>query len=132
MTDPTQTIRAFYAALGRGDAPGALALLHDELEWTEAERFPYFSGTWRSPEAVQKNLLQPLARDWDDFRVTAKDFVAEDDQVVSFGAYSGVYKATGRAMEAAFAHRWTVRDGRIAAFAMYADTAKVLEALAPR
>jgi len=132
MTTSTQTVRAFYAALGRGDAPAALALLDDELEWTEAEGFPYFSGTWRSPEAVLKNLLQPLSRDWDGFRATATDFVVEGDQVVSFGAYSGVYKATGRAMESAFAHRWTVRDGRIAAFAMYADTAKVLEAMAPR
>ncbi|MGO9132443.1 MAG: nuclear transport factor 2 family protein [Methylovirgula sp.] len=129
MTTPTDTIRAFYSALGRGDVPGVLALLHDELEWTEAERFPYYSGTWRSPEAVRQNVLLKIPRDWDRFSITANDFIAEGDQVVSFGTYGGVYKTTGRTMHAAFAHRWRVRDGRIAAFTMYIDTAKVLEAL---
>ena len=48
-------VQEFYAALGRGDVPGVLALLHPALEWTEAERFPYYSGTWRKPEDVLSN-----------------------------------------------------------------------------
>jgi ketosteroid isomerase-like protein len=123
------TVRRFYDALSRGDVPGVLALLNDELQWTEAERFPYYGGTWRSPREIVDNLLVPLARDWDGFTAKAVDFVADGDRVVSFGTYAGRLKATGRAMTAPFAHRWTVRDGRIVKFDMYADTAKLLEAI---
>jgi ketosteroid isomerase-like protein len=123
------TVRRFYDALSRGDVPGVLALLNDELQWTEAERFPYYGGTWRSPREIVDNLLVPLARDWDGFTAKAVDFVADGDRVVSFGTYAGRFKATGRAMTAPFAHRWTVRDGRIVKFDMYADTAKLLEAI---
>jgi uncharacterized protein len=126
---PIDTVRRFYDALGRGDLPGVLGLLQTELEWTEAERFPYYSGTWRSPQEVLNNLLVPLARDWSRFSARAHDFVAEGDRVVSLGVYSGVFKKTGRSMSAPFAHVWTVRDGHIARFNMYTDTAKVIEAL---
>lgn len=129
MTKPIDVIRNFYAAIGRGDAAGVLALLHDELEWTEAERFPYYSGTWRSPQEVLEKLLKPLARDWDGFSAKAHDYISEGDRVVSIGEYAGTFKTTGKAMSAAFAHVWTVRDGKIARFDMYTDTAKALEAM---
>jgi hypothetical protein len=129
MTTPNETVCRFYDALGRGDVPSVLALLQSKLEWTEAERFPYYSGTWRSPEEVLNKLFVPLARDWNGFSARAHDFIAEGDRVVSLGDYSGTFKRTGRLMTAPFAHVWTVREGRIAKFDMYTDTAKVLEAL---
>ena len=129
MNDPADIVRGFYDALGRGDVPGVLARLHDQLEWTEAERFPYYSGTWRSPQEVLDKLLIPLARDWDRFSARAHDFIAQGDRVVTLGEYSGTFKATGKSMTAAFAHVWTIRDGRLARFDMYTDTAKVREAL---
>jgi ketosteroid isomerase-like protein len=129
MTTSIETVRGFYEALGRGDVPGVLALLQSELEWTEAERFPYYGGTWRSPQEILDKLLVPLARDWAGFSAKAHDFIAEGDRVVSLGVYSGTFKSTGRSMTAPFAHVWTVRDGRIAKFEMHTDTAKVLEAL---
>jgi len=62
---PIETVRMFYNALERGDAPGALSLLAQRLEWTEAEGFPYYSGIWRSPQEVLTNLLARLKMDWD-------------------------------------------------------------------
>jgi ketosteroid isomerase-like protein len=129
MNTPIETVRGFYDALGRGDVPGVLALLHDELEWTEAERFPYYSGTWRSPREILEKVFVPLARDWDGFSANAQDFIVAGARVVSLGTYSGTFKGTGKSMTAAFAHVWAVRDGRIAKFDMHTDTAKVLEAL---
>jgi hypothetical protein len=129
MNNPADIVRSFYDALGRGDVPGVLARLHDQLEWTEAAGFPYYSGTWRSPQEVLDKLLIPLARDWDRFSARAHDFIAQGDRVVTLGEYSGTFKATGKSMTASFAHVWTVRDGRLARFDMYTDTAKVLEAL---
>jgi len=59
MTTPVDTVRRFYDALGRGDVPSVLSLLDAQVEWTEAERFPYYGGTWRGPQAVLDNLLKP-------------------------------------------------------------------------
>lgn len=122
-------VRAFYGGLGRGDVPAAMGLLASEIEWTEAERFPYFAGTWRTPEAVVDGLLSRLNRDWLDFSAEAKMFVADGELVVAFGDYAGTNRLTGRSMTAPFAHCWTVRQGKIAAFVQYTDTAKVLEAM---
>ena len=129
MNNATDIVRGFYETLGRGDVPGVLDRLHDRLEWTEAERFPYYSGTWRSPQEVIDKLLVPITHDWDGFSAKPHEFIADGDRVVALGVYSGTSKATGKSMTAPFAHVWTVRDGRLASFNMYTDTAKVLEAL---
>jgi ketosteroid isomerase-like protein len=44
MTTPVDTVRRLYDALGRGDAPSVLSLLDAQVEWTEAERFPYHAS----------------------------------------------------------------------------------------
>ena len=129
MTDALNTVRQFYASLARGDVPAVLGLLDPKIEWTEAERFPYYGGTWHSPNEIVKGLFEPLGRDWSSFAVNAEQFVSEGDQVVSLGRYVGTYKATGRSVTAAFAHHWTVRGGKITRFVQHTDTAKVLEAV---
>jgi ketosteroid isomerase-like protein len=128
-TTPVDTVRRFYDALGRSDVPAVLSLLDPQVEWTEAERFPYYSGTWHGPQAVLDNLLVPLSGDWDGFSVRAHEFITEGNRVVSLGTYSGTFKKTGRSFSAAFAHVWTVRGDKLARFDMHTDTAKVLEAV---
>jgi ketosteroid isomerase-like protein len=129
MTKSIDLVRAFYTAVGKGDGPGVLALLHPELEWTEAKGFPYYSGTWTRPQDVVEKLLAPLMRDWDDFSAVADDFIVEGDRVVSLGAYAGVSKATGKAMRAPFAHVWRVADGKLKRFDMHTDTLLIDRAL---
>lgn len=131
MTTNVDLVRSLYAALAAGDVPGLLALLHSDLKWTEAEGFPYYSGTWRAPQDVLEKLIVPLMQDWDDFSAIADDFVAEGDRVVSLGAYGGVSKATGKTMRAPFAHVWRIADAKLQRFDMYADTLLVARAMQP-
>jgi ketosteroid isomerase-like protein len=129
VTDAVSVVQEFYYALRAGDMTRAVAVLSPDLEWTEAEGFPYYSGTWRGPQAVVDKLFVPLATDWTVFSVTPHEFIAVDERVVSFGTYAGTFRTTGRSMSAPFAHRWVVRDGKIVRFNMYTDTVKVLEAM---
>jgi ketosteroid isomerase-like protein len=122
-------VRAFYDALKRGDVSGILAVLHPDLAWTEAEGFPYFSGTWRHPQEVIEKLLIPIGRDWEGFSATPEEFLVDGNRVVTFGIYAGVAKATNKPMRAPFAHRWQVRDDKIARFDMYTDTLLVQRAM---
>ena len=129
MIAPVRTVSHFYDALGRGDVPALLSLLDPQVEWTEAERFPYYGGTWHGPQAVLDNLLMPLSGDWDGFSAKAQEFIAEGDRVVCLGTYSGTFKKTGRSFSAAFVHVWTVRGDKLVRFDMHTDTAKVLESM---
>jgi MOSC domain-containing protein YiiM/ketosteroid isomerase-like protein len=108
MPKPVDLVRSFYTRLGQGDVPALLELLAPELEWTEAERFPYSGGTWRTPQAVVDGLLAPLGRDWSAFSATPERFIAEGDQIVALGAYSGTHRLTHRSFTAPFAlvSRW--------------------------
>ena len=128
---PTETVKTFYDAIARGDVAAVVRVLHPELEWTEAEGFPYYSGTWRTPQAVVDNLLVPLGRDWDGFAASPHDYIADGDRVITLGVYTGTAKTTGKKMRAPFAHVWRVRDGKLARFDMYTDTALVQAALRP-
>jgi ketosteroid isomerase-like protein len=119
---PIETVKSFYDALERGNVDSVLAALHPDLTWTEAEGFPYYSGTWRTPQEVVDKLLVPLARDWDGFSAHAESFISEADHVVAFGVYGGVNRASGRTLAAPFAHRWRVVDHRIVSFVQYTDT----------
>ena len=126
---PADLARSFYSALAHGDIAKVLDLLHPDLSWTEAEGFPYYSGTWRSPQEIVDKLLIPLDRDWDDFAATPQDFIESGDRAVAVGFYSGTAKATGKSMRAPFAHVWSVRDGKLASFDMHTDTVLVRAAL---
>lgn len=128
-TSARQIAQSFYDAIARGDVAGVLAVLHPDLAWTEAEGSPYYSGTWHSPQEVVEKLLVPLRRDWVPFTATPADFVEMADQVVVFGVYTGVVKASGKSMRAQFAHRWQIRDGKLARLDMYADTLLLMRAM---
>ncbi len=128
-TNKVHLVSDFYERLGKGDVPGVLALLDPQVKWTEAERFPYYTGTWVGPDAVLNNLLKRLSADWTDFAAIPKDYLIEGSRIVSFGTYSGRYKKTGKTMRSDFAHVWTVEGDKITSFLMYTDTAKILEAL---
>lgn len=62
-TANVRLIESFYESLGRGDVPAVLGLLAPDVKWTEAERFPYYTGTWTGPQAVLDNLLKRLIVD---------------------------------------------------------------------
>lgn len=117
-----------YQAVAAGDISTFLGLLDDKVEWTEAASFPY-AGTYHGPQAVLEGVFAKLGGEWDGFKVEASQFIAEGDEVVGIGAYSGTYKATGKSFSARFAHVWTVKDDKIVRFEQITDTAEVNKAL---
>jgi ketosteroid isomerase-like protein len=123
-------IQGLYAAFARGDAGAALSLLDREIVWNEAESFPYADhNPYIGPEAVAQGVLFRLATEWDNFQVHAAEYVDGGDIVVTLGRYTGVYKTTGRALDAQFAHVWYIKNGKIARFQQYADTAQTAHAV---
>ena len=121
-------IRATYEGPSEENGRHVLEALASDTEWVEAEGFPY-AGTYVGPQSIVTNVFQRLATEWIGYRAEVASYVVDGDQVVAFGEYSGTYKATGRSMRAAFAHHYTLRNGKIARMVQYVDSYMVRQAL---
>jgi len=121
-------IKAVYDALAKGDIPTVLATLSADIEWTEAEGFPY-GGTYHGPKAVLEGVFMRLGSEWIGFAAVPHDFVDGGDTIVALGQYSGTYKKTNKSLRADFAHVWNLRDGKAVRFVQYVDTLLVQRAL---
>ena len=125
MTIAIDTMRAFYDALGRGDAPAALGLMADDIEWNTMW---HYTVDGRGPQKVAEGLLKPLMQEWSSFALSPAEYIAAGATVVSLGHFTGVHGATAKPVDAAYAHVWTLAGGKITRFRQYIDTLAVAEA----
>jgi ketosteroid isomerase-like protein len=125
---PTDFVRAFYEKLSVGDAAGALGFLSPDVEWTTMW---HYQVSGRGPAAVAEGILKPLAAEWSSAAFHASEFIAEGDQVVSLGEFTGVHGSSGKHATARYAHVWTVKDAKIVRFRQYIDTLAIAEARNP-
>lgn len=121
-------VRGVYDAFASGDIPAVLGFLTSDIEWTEAEGFPY-GGTYLGSNAVLEGVLMRLGTEWDGFAAIPDEFIDAGDTIVALGKYSGKYKATGKSFQASFAHVWRTREGKAFKFQQYTDTLIVQKAL---
>lgn len=125
--DRIPLIERIYGAFGSGDM-GLVADLLADTEWHEAEGMPY-GGRYTGSAEIFENVFAPIARDIEGFTAMPAEFLpAGDDRVLVLGSYRGTGKAG--ALDAAFAHVWTIQDGKVVKFVQYADTHRWREALA--
>ncbi len=123
-----EIIENAYKFFASGDVPALLASFDENIEWTEAEGFPY-GGTYTGADAILENVFMKLGTEWEKFSAVPEEFLDAGEKIVALGNYSGKYNATGKSMSVPFAHVWTLRDGKIVKFVQYTDTLKVSEAL---
>lgn len=127
----TDIIKGVYQAFAEGDIPGVLAAMHPNIEWNEAENFPYADGNpYKGPQAILDGVFMRLGSEWENFAAVPDHmFGPGDDIVLVLGRYSGTVRATGKSVDAQFAHVWWLIDGRITRFQQYTDTAQVRDAM---
>jgi ketosteroid isomerase-like protein len=121
-------VRGVYEAFGRGDVPAVLGAMADDIEWHEAEGMPY-GGIYHGGEAVAQNVFGPITQDISDFAVKPEEFIASGDAVAAVVRYTGTGQATGKRLDLPAVHVFNVRDGKIAQFRQFIDTAKFLEVM---
>ncbi|HEX7043774.1 MAG TPA: nuclear transport factor 2 family protein [Burkholderiales bacterium] len=121
-------IRGLYEAFERGDVSAVLDAFSPDIQWIEAEGFPH-GGVYQGPDAVMQNVLMTLGAEWQPFTIAPREIISDGETVVVLGQYSGTYKATGKSFSAPFSHVWRLRDGKIAGFQQFTDTAVVQRAV---
>jgi uncharacterized protein len=133
MGQNSQTVEAFYAAMGRGDIPFVIGILDPGIVWSEAENFVYADKSpYIGVDAVHTGLFARLGGEWDGFSAVPEQIVDGGDTVVALGRYGGVYKATGVKVNAQFVHVFKFKNGKIAGFQQFTDTAQFKEAVSRR
>jgi uncharacterized protein len=121
-----QIVEDVYAAFARGDVPGVLAAMADDIEWHEAEGMPY-GGIHRGGAAVARNVFGPITTDIRDFAVTPIELIPSGDTVAVVARYTGTGNSTGKELDLEVVHVWDVRDGKVVRFRQFPDTVKFLE-----
>ena len=120
-----------YEAFGRGDVPAVLGAMDAEIHWYEAEGNPYSpeGEPFVGPNAILEELFMKLVEDWDGFAVNPHTFHDAGDVVVVEARYSGTHNRTGRELDAQVCHIFTLKDGKIAKFQQYVNTAQLQEVM---
>lgn len=115
-----QIVRDFFAAIGRGDREGLLALVAEDIEWIiPGEDWP-LAGT-RHGHAGLADLLETASRSIETF-TEPREFVAQGDRVLVVGVAHGKIKATNKTFEDDWIFAITVRDGKLTNIREYVDT----------
>ncbi len=128
----TELVRSLYGAFARGDVPTVLGAMDPEIAWNEAEGNPYRPGDgspFVGPDAIVEGVFARLASEWDGFSVSPHTFSETGDRVFVEGRYNGVFRATGKSLDAPFMHAWTLSADKITHFQQYTDTAHMREAM---
>ena len=120
----TQLAQDAYAAFGRGDMPALAEVMADDIEWVspgDPNDDPQ-AGTYHGKDNVL-GWFGKLAENLDFQTFEPRDFIAQGDKVVSTVYAEATVRSTGRAFVNDEAHVWTFRDGKLARFQIYYDTA---------
>jgi uncharacterized protein len=115
-----QTVKDFFAAIGRGDKEGLLALAAEDIDWIiPGEDWP-LAGT-RHGHAGLADLLETASRTMET-STEPREFVAQGDRVLVVGFAKGKVKATNKTFEDDWIFAITVRDGKLTNIREYVDT----------
>jgi ketosteroid isomerase-like protein len=123
-----EIIRAVYAAFSRGDVPGLLIVLADDVDWFTPgpSQIPY-AGTFRGKGGVAE-FFRLLSENEDVQIFEPERFFADGDIVIVLGRYAARVKSTGRTAQTDWVHAFTLRDGKVAKYREYYDTARFANA----
>jgi ketosteroid isomerase-like protein len=116
-----QTVKDFFAAIGRGDREALLALVAEDIEWViPGEDWP-LAGTHRGCAGVAA-VLQKASEEVETSYPEPPEFVAQGDRVLVVGVATGKIKATNKPFKDDWVFDITVRDGKVKGIREYIDT----------
>jgi hypothetical protein len=125
MATPTEIVQSMYAAFGRGDIPGLLEMLTDDVQWEHKGGLdlPYL-GVFRGKAAVAQ-WFRHVAENDDIQAFEPREFFAGPDHVTVLGWERTRALPKGRVFESDWVHVFQLRDGKCCRYIGTFDTAAV-------
>ena len=123
-----QIVQHLYAAFAKRDIQTLLAALADDVDWQllGPAKIPH-AGPHHGRDQVRR-FFATVAETLQVEQFEPRDFIAQGDNVVALGYYTGRVKSTGRQYASEWAHVFTLRNGKVTKFREYADTANLAAA----
>ena len=115
-----QTVKDFFAAIGRGDRQALEALVAEDIEWIIPGKNWPLAGTHRG-HAGLAHWLETASKSIET-STEPREFIAQGDRVLVVGFARGKIKATNKTFEDDWVFAITVRDGRLTTIREYVDT----------
>lgn len=128
-TGPRALVLASYESLNRGDVGAAMDALAEDAEWHESEELPD-TGVYRGREAIRAFLTDFLAS-WERFHQTVEEVRQEGDRVAVVIHLRARGRGSAAAVDASYAHVWTISGGRGIRVDAFYDPAEALATLEP-
>ena len=116
-----QTVKDFFAAIGRGDREALLALVAEDIEWIIPGKDWPLAGTHRG-HAGLADVLRKASEEVEMTYPEPPEFVAQGDRVLVVGVATGKIKATNKTFEDHWVFAITVRNGKVTKIREYIDT----------
>jgi ketosteroid isomerase-like protein len=122
-------VQSLYAAFGRGEIATIVAAVTPDIEWRlNGSRSDHpLLGTWKGTKGVQA-FFDELAKLQDFSEFSPREFLSAGDRVFVLGHYAATIRKNGRKAASDWVHIFTVRNGKVAAFLEFNDTAEFARA----
>lgn len=126
--DNLKVVQGVFECFGRGDVPGFLNLVSEDVRWNinGPEVVPYFGE--RRGHAGVVEFLTLLGSNIEMEAFEPREFISKDGRVVVIGGERGRVRATGKTFVNDWAMVFTLDGGKIVNFDNYENTAAVAEA----
>lgn len=122
-----EVVKNVYNFVEEKNTHAYFALLSPHVECYQTEELPW-GGSYQGLDGIKAFLSKLFSRI--ESSVDIAHYIEAGDKIVAVGTTSGTAKHTGKPFRCDLVHIWTVRDGKIARFEVYIDTAKMQVALA--
>jgi ketosteroid isomerase-like protein len=117
-----QVVRELYDAFKRRDITAILAVLSEDVEWSEPENPHNPSAGTRRGHAGFLEWAR-VGNDAEEVvSLDLHDILTSDQSVAAVGHTTCRVRATGRTYDTDFVHLITLRDGRVVRFQEFFDT----------
>jgi ketosteroid isomerase-like protein len=130
MSDDTVRLtQGLYAAFRRGEIDTIIKTLSPDVVWhVEGRRKDHpLLGSHRGSNGVA-GFFKTLSETQSAEEFSPREFIVAQDRVFVLGRYRWTMKKSGKRVDSAFIHIFTVRSGKVIAFNEFTDTAQFAEA----
>lgn len=121
--DNVSIVQKIYAEFGAGNVEGILAMLSDDIEWSEPPSgVAPFAGTRRGRTQVAE-FFQSLFAMCEPVQFEPGEFIGHGNKVIVFGSYQFRAKPTGKTWDSDWVMTWTLAGDKVTRFKIYKDSA---------
>jgi uncharacterized protein len=122
LEENKRIVESFYEAGNTGDMDRCLALLADDIKWTNIGSTRY-SGTYVGKEKLISELLGPVFGSLKGGIMSTIDTTIAEGEFVVVQSRGKAETKDGRPYNNTYCHIFRVRDGKVAEVTEYFDTA---------